>query len=150
MTDPGTATPSCIGTGAWVNRSIAGTGIAPRTFVTSVSASPACVVTLNQAVVAPGITGGSTLLKIDNSNVRSVADGSYGVAVTVIASPSGNCTGTTDNGLSVSGTDIPPGTTVVSCNGTGWNISLATTNAGCRGTLSSRSAAPSSRPTPVR
>jgi hypothetical protein len=113
----------CTGATGFVNRSISGTGIAPRTFVTSISG--ACLVTLNTATNA-GMTG-ATVLKIDNSVARSVADGSYPAASTVITSPTGNCTAG-DNNLSVSGTDIQPGTVVSSCNGTGWNISKTTLN----------------------
>jgi hypothetical protein len=126
MSDFGTATVDCAGATAFVNRSIAGTGIAPRTFVQSVNG--ACLVTLSKPV--SGTINTTSSLKIDNSVARSIDDGTYANASTVIQSTSqGNCQAS-DAGLSVSGTDIPPGTTVVGCNGNGWNINNATTAAG--------------------
>jgi hypothetical protein len=132
MTDPGTNTVSCAGTAGFINRSIGvtggGGGIAPRTFVTSVTASPGCVITLNQATTAT-ITAGVGSFLIDNSNARSVDDATTGIlGSTVISSPSGNCQAS-DATLSVSGSEIAPGTTVVSCNGTGWNITPGTIGA---------------------
>ncbi len=113
------------GTSAFVNRSIAGPGIAPRTFVKSISG--AGLVTLNLPTNAAMTS--ATVLTIDNSIARSVADAGETNGGTVISSATGNCTAA-DNTLSVSGTDIPLGTTVSSCNGTGWNISHPATHTG--------------------
>jgi hypothetical protein len=99
---------SCAGTGitGWVNRPIIGSGIAPYTFVESIS--PSCLVTLNRPTV--GTVGDGTFFKLDNASARGVVDGVTD-GTTTVTSATANFTAD-DVGLSVSGTLIPPGTTI--------------------------------------
>ena len=91
-----------------MNRSIGGNGgIDARTFVKSISGG--CVVTLNKPTVAsiPALSS----LKIDNAIARSVDDGVTTAASTTITSATANFT-IADEGLSVSGTNIPGGSKI--------------------------------------
>jgi len=95
----------------YVNRSIAGTGIAPRSFVKSVSAGG--LVTLSNPTTAALTT--ASVLKIDNAaGARSRVDVTTATGSTTITSATANFQAATDVGLSVTGTDIPDGTTIAS------------------------------------
>jgi hypothetical protein len=126
---------SVLGTGiptlTALNRVISGPGIAPRSFVTTMSATG--VITLNQATIDsdPNTAGpqpipASSTFNIENSSVRSVDD-AVGVPVAgpsndSITSASANFTAA-DTGKSVSGTSVPPNTTATFVNAT--TISLS-------------------------
>jgi hypothetical protein len=99
----------------WVNRAITGTGIAPRTFVTSVTAT---TITLSENLTAAAT--GQTY-RIDNAaGARSIDSGTLSgnpTHLTTVAGvgTSGNFT-LADQGLSVSGTRIPKGCTIATFN----------------------------------
>jgi len=103
----------CRGMGTWVNRTITGTGIPARTFVTAVApaagcaaANPAAVpgtLTVNKALVPAAVVAGTLL--VENSQVRSVTDATLQVASPQITSTQANFTGA-DNGCTASGTNI--------------------------------------------
>ncbi|MFZ6003655.1 MAG: beta strand repeat-containing protein [Actinomycetota bacterium] len=100
---------SFAGTGAWVNRPITAVGVAglaPRTFVKSISG--AGLVTLNRPATA-AIPAGTTF-KIDNTIARSVTDGATTASSTTLTSATANFTAA-DTGLSVTGTNVPANTT---------------------------------------
>src|SRR5262245_63774426 len=68
----------CRGAGSWVNRSITGTGIPARTFVTSIAPNPCTgaapvvgTLTVNKTLVPAAVTGN---VLVENSNVRAVTD----------------------------------------------------------------------------
>jgi len=103
-----TISSSTADLGTFVNRSISGPGLAPRTFVKSIVGATA---TLN----VPVTTGSTGSFKIDNSTARSVKDATTN-GTTTLTSASANFT-VADEGASVTGTDIPDGTTIVSPGG---------------------------------
>jgi hypothetical protein len=95
----------------WVNRVISGTGIPARTTVKSVSGAcnPTGTFTLNRTVT---VANGATVT-VDNGNGRSFGDFSTTNGSTTLTSTAlANFDATTDVGCSVSGTDIPLGTTI--------------------------------------
>ena len=110
---------NCAGATGFVNRPITRlsatgdpitTSVGARNFVKSISG--ACLVTLAKAVTASIAAG--TSFKIDNANARSVADAGTTNASTTLTSNTANFDAATDVGLSVSGTNIVPGTTIAS------------------------------------
>jgi len=115
-----TITGSTADLGTYVNRPISGPGLAQRQFVKSIVGA---VATLSEPVATAQGTAQS--FKIDNSNTRSVNDGVTN-ATTTITSAKANFT-LADNGLSVTGTDIPDGTTMTFVNATTATLSAAAT-----------------------
>ena len=117
-----TASPGITGTGmaAWVNRSISGPNIAPRTFVTSISGD---VLTLSECLDVrqesptpevpcdAAMSGGETVIVENAPGARSVDDGVGAPSSTTITSAKANFTAA-DIGLSISGEGIPPQTTI--------------------------------------
>jgi len=105
-----TAQASFTGTGlaAWVNRSISGPGIAPRTFVTSVNDATS---TLNLNLPTSGAVAAGDVVVVENApGARSVADAANPAAST-ITSATANFTAA-DVGYSIGGTGIPANTVI--------------------------------------
>jgi hypothetical protein len=102
----------CTSIGAYVNRSITtadnAPGLAARTTVLSVGGG--CTITLNKNTNAAMPAG--QVFKIENSIVRSINDGVTVVGTNLNSPAQANFTAA-DVGLSVSGTNIPGGTTIV-------------------------------------
>ena len=97
-------------TAADVNHGISGVGISPRAFIKAVTATTA---TLNQNATATVGAPVGTVLKIENTYTRSVADAVNGNATTALSSATANFNAS-DVGKGVSGTNIKPGTTIAS------------------------------------
>jgi hypothetical protein len=126
---------NCAGATGFINRGITTVGgvagIAARTFVTSISG--ACLVTLNKptnAVIAAGTT-----FKIDSTSPRSVGDASTTSGSPTITSATANFTAA-DNGFSVTGTNIPPNTTMTFVNATTATLSQNADGTGVNQALS--------------
>ncbi|MEQ1785540.1 MAG: hypothetical protein ABL966_00695 [Acidimicrobiales bacterium] len=99
---------------SWVNRAITGPGIAPRTFVTSITSGGQ--VNLSELTVAAVAIGTGTY-KVDNAaGSRSLDSATLTGGATSITTTPGVGTSArftlADVGLSVSGTRIPAGTTI--------------------------------------
>ncbi|MEO7573943.1 MAG: hypothetical protein ABIX10_16060 [Acidimicrobiales bacterium] len=126
---------NCASATAYVNRPITAVGvigIPPRTFVKSISG--ACLVTLSNPTTAAIVA--STSFKIDNANARSRADVATTTASTTITSATANFTAA-DVGLSVSGTEVPSGTTIAAfVNVTTVTLSAAATATSAAATIS--------------
>lgn len=133
-----TATSLAIGT-ADINHSIEGPGIAPGSFIKSVSSG---VVTLNLKTVAGGpVCSGSppatncattlpTTVKVANSTARSVADGHTTAGSSTVTSATMNFN-STDVGMGFGGGDLPDGATIATVNSS-TSVTLACN--GCVGT----------------
>ncbi len=133
----GTATftlASFAGTSGWVNRPITAIGVAglaPRTFVKSISA--AGLVTLSAPTTA-AIAAGTTFT-IENARARSVVDGVTTASSTTLTSSKANFTAA-DMGLSLSGTTIGGSTTIASVtNATTAELSAPATATGSGQTI---------------
>jgi hypothetical protein len=135
----------CRGAGSWVNRSITGTGVPARTFVTSVAPNPCTgaapvvgTLTVNKTLT-PGAVTGNVL--VENSNVRSVTDATLSPVSPNITSASANfstAVNNSDNGLSISGTNIDNGYvggTLTVLSATTADIAGATITAGAAQTV---------------
>lgn len=117
-------TPGAHNLSTWVNRAITGPGIAPRTFVTSITAGG--VINLSELIVAPGCPVANTCnYRIDNAaGARSIDSGTLSDAagtshLTTVAGVGTSANFSTvvnqsDVGLSVGGTRIPGGCTIAS------------------------------------
>jgi len=119
-----TATDCTSATG-FVNRTISSTvagGLDVQSFVTSISG--ACLVTLNRPTV--GAIPAGTSFRIDNAISRAVDDATVSTVAPNITSLKANFTAA-DNGLSVTGSDIPNGATLTVVSATQANVSIAPT-----------------------
>ncbi|MEQ1788309.1 MAG: hypothetical protein ABL966_14750 [Acidimicrobiales bacterium] len=105
----------------WVNRAITGPGIAPRTFVTSITAGGQ--VNLSELTVAPACAINACTFKIDNAagsrsidtgTLSDVAGTSHLTTVAGVGTSASFSTAVnnSDVGLSVGGTRIPGGCTI--------------------------------------
>jgi hypothetical protein len=99
----------CMDIGSWVNRVITGPGMAPYTFVTSITGgcAPGGVVNLSNSSVAVATDS----YTIENAATRAVTDATLATVSPMVTSATANFTAT-DVGLSFTGTDIPDGTTI--------------------------------------
>src|SRR5918993_1912272 len=105
-----TAQASFTGTGlaSWVNRSISGPGIAPRSFVESINDATS---TLTLNLPTTGAVAAGDVVVVENApGARTVADG-LNPAATTITSATANFTAA-DVGNSIGGTGIPSNTVI--------------------------------------
>jgi hypothetical protein len=116
----------CTSATGFVNRELSGTGVPARAFVKSISG--ACLVTVSDATFVATVGASYT---IDNAATRTVTN-----ATLTPGTPAGTCTTTpdqitsatanftaADTGLSVTGTNIPDGSTITFVNATTVNVS---------------------------
>jgi hypothetical protein len=110
---------ACTSMAGYVNRGIssATAGLAARTFIKNLAG---CTINLNKATTA-AIPAGTTFL-VDNSAVRSVTDATLSPVSPMITSATSNFTAA-DTGLSVTGTNIPDGSTLTFLTATTADIS---------------------------
>ena len=109
-------------TSADVNRTVTGAGIQPYSFITSVTNATTAV--LSRTATA---TGTGVAVKVENSNARSVIDGQTASGGSYVISAMANFNAN-DVGKSISGTNIPLGSTITSIvNSARANISAAAT-----------------------
>lgn len=105
-----------------VNRTVTGAGIQPYSFITSVTNATTAVLSRTATATASGVS-----VKVENANARSIIDGATTSGGSYVISAMANFNAN-DVGKSISGTNIPLGTTITSIvNSARANISAAAT-----------------------